>query len=91
MAEFLVCEGGTWSMNADGAPICNGNMAALTKEVLIADMDQTVLADLYELLNEAFKTPDVSDMTVLWFACFSLPVIAYLVSSSYGVVINWFK
>ncbi len=42
-------------------------------------------------LMDIFTIPVVGDLQQMWMLGFSLPIITYLSSWGFGVVINWFK
>lgn len=48
------------------------------------------LYQLYELLEAIFSTPDPLDISAAFMVGIGLPLICYLVSWGYGVVVNWF-
>lgn len=42
-------------------------------------------------LTDIFTIPVAADLQQMWMLGFSMPIIAYLTTWSYGVVINWFN
>jgi len=87
--SYLRCDG-TLTSGLSGEALCD-NWVSLTQEEMTADLEVLVLSQLFELMNSVFSTPDPTDIAFIFSAVFSLPVICYLVSSQYGVIINWFK
>lgn len=70
---------GTLTQTPDGYPVCDGSWVE----------EPDVLAQLYELLDAVFSTPDGSDIAVAFMAAFTVPMIAYLSAWGYSKVIHF--
>jgi hypothetical protein len=77
--EYLCFEGGLQTV-VSNLTDCNGYIAVSSAVLQV----EPTLADI-------FNIPLASDLQQMFLAGFSLPVIAYLTTWAFGVVINWFN
>lgn len=72
---------GDLTTSPDGTPVCSGVW-----------MDEAAsFNDLVLILQDAFSTPDASEVLVAFSAGMTIPLIAYLVARSFQSVIQFVK
>lgn len=87
---FIECDGNI-TVDINGVPSCDGPWIAHTAEELAASLETVTLTQLFDLLNSLVLTPTTEELATLFMSGLTVPLLAYLVASQYGVVINWFK
>lgn len=82
--NYLRCDG-QLATNVDGSILCSDWVIVSETELLSA----TPIQQLYELLNEAFSTPEALDIAAAFSAAFMTPMVLYLSAWAFSRVISF--